>query len=46
MNFGPAHTTGDTVIYFKEANIIHTGDLTNLDGLPFIDADNGGTLEG
>ena len=46
MNFGPAHTTGDTVIFFKEANIIHTGDLTNLDGLPFIDADNGGTLEG
>ena len=46
MHFGPAHTTGDSFIYFKESNVIHMGDVANLTGLPFIDAGNGGTLEG
>ena len=46
MHFGPAHTTGDSFIYFKESNVIHMGDVANLSGLPFIDAGNGGTLEG
>ena len=45
-NFGPAHTTGDAVVYFKTSNIIHMGDVANLSGFPFIDAGNGGTLEG
>ncbi len=46
MNFGPAHTTGDSFIYFTESNVIHMGDVANLSGLPFIDAGNGGTLDG
>ena len=46
MHFGPAHTTGDSFIYFEESNVIHMGDVANLTGLPFIDAGNGGTLEG
>jgi len=46
LNFGPAHTSGDSFIYFKESNVVHMGDVANLTGLPFIDAGNGGTLEG
>jgi len=46
MHFGPAHTTGDSFIYFKESNVIHMGDVANLTGLPFIDAGNGGTVDG
>ena len=46
MHFGPAHTTGDTAVYFREANVLHMGDVFNNTGYPFIDADNGGTLDG
>ena len=46
MHYGPAHTSGDSFIYFEESNVIHLGDVANLTGLPFIDAGNGGTLEG
>ena len=46
MHFGPAHTTGDTAVFFREANVLHMGDVFNNTGYPFIDADNGGTLDG
>lgn len=45
MHFGPAHTTGDTAVYFRNGNVIHMGDVFNA-GYPFIDAGNGGGLEG
>lgn len=42
----PAHTDGDSVIHFVEANVIHTGD-TYFNGLyPFIDTSSGGSLAG
>jgi len=43
---GPAHTTGDTAVILRDRNIAHLGDVFNTGGYPFIDADNGGTLEG
>ncbi len=46
MHFGPAHTTGDTAVYFRGTNAVHLGDVYNNSGYPFIDADNGGTLDG
>ncbi len=46
MHFGPAHTTGDTVVFFKGSNAVHMGDVFNNAGYPFIDAGNGGTLDG
>ena len=46
MHFGPAHTTGDTAVFFLEANVLHMGDVFNNTGYPFTDADNGGTLDG
>lgn len=46
MHFGPAHTTGDTVVFFRGRNAVHMGDVFNNAGYPFIDAGNGGTLDG
>jgi len=45
-HFGPAHTTGDTAVVFKGSNAVHMGDVYNNAGYPFIDAGNGGTLDG
>ena len=46
MHFGPAHTTGDTAVIFRGANAVHFGDVFNNTGYPFIDAGNGGDLNG
>jgi cyclase len=46
LHFGPAHTTGDTAVVFRGHNVVHMGDVFNNAGYPFIDADNGGSLEG
>ena len=45
LHFGPAHTTGDTAVLFREANLVHMGDVFNA-SYPFIDAGNGGDIEG
>ena len=43
----PSHTDGDTVIFFRESNVIHTGDqYVNLGGFPYIDHDVGGNALG
>ena len=41
-----AHTDGDAVIYFKESNVIHAGDVFVRYGLPFIDQAHGGNIDG
>ncbi|MFT6388498.1 MAG: glyoxylase-like metal-dependent hydrolase (beta-lactamase superfamily II) [Cellvibrionaceae bacterium] len=41
-----AHTDGDSVIYFKQANILHAGDTFFNGFYPFIDIDHGGSLKG
>lgn len=46
VNTGAGHTDGDAQIFFREANVIHTGDMFVRYGLPFIDRNNGGTLDG
>lgn len=45
-HFGSAHTTGDTAIYLENSNVLHMGDVFNMSGFPFIDADNGGNIDG
>lgn len=45
-HIGPAHTTGDTAVIFRGVNAVHLGDVFNNSGYPFIDADNGGDLDG
>ena len=46
LHAGPAHTTGDTAVIFRGRNAVHLGDVFNTSGYPFIDADNGGSLDG
>jgi len=41
-----AHTSGDTMIRFENANVIMIGDFYRNFGYPFIDRANGGTLNG
>jgi cyclase len=46
MHVGPAHTTGDAAVIFRNHNAVHLGDVFNNAGYPFIDTDNGGDLDG
>ena len=46
LHFGPAHTTGDTAVIFRGSNAVHLGDVFNNAGYPFIDAGNGGDVDG
>tara|TARA_R110001583_G_scaffold47292_8_gene148195 strand:+ start:1372 stop:2283 length:912 start_codon:yes stop_codon:yes gene_type:complete len=41
-----AHTNSDLFVAFKEANVIHGGDLVSTSRFPFIDIDNGGSVAG
>jgi glyoxylase-like metal-dependent hydrolase (beta-lactamase superfamily II) len=41
-----AHTGGDIWVHFVEADIIHAGDLLFSGWFPYIDLDNGGSVEG
>ena len=45
IHLPPAHTDGDSIVHFKKANVIHTGD-TVTSGYPLVDIDSGGTFEG
>lgn len=41
-----SHTDGDLVVWFKEANVLHTGDLMFAGRFPFIDTKSGGSVAG
>ena len=41
-----AHTGGDTMIRFENADVVMIGDFYRNYGYPFIDVNNGGTLKG
>jgi cyclase len=41
-----AHTDGDSVVHFKKANVIHTGDLYFNPSYPFVDVSSGGSIDG
>ena len=41
-----AHTDGDAIIHFKNANVIAAGDLSFRGLFPYIDLDSGGTVDG
>jgi glyoxylase-like metal-dependent hydrolase (beta-lactamase superfamily II) len=44
--YEPAHTDTDISVYFKEADVLHTGD-TFFNGIyPFIDYSTGGSIDG
>ena len=41
-----AHTDGDSIFYFEEANVMHTGDAFINRGFPLIDIASGGSVKG
>ena len=41
-----AHTDGDSVVWFEQPDILHTGDLFFKDWFPFIDLNSGGSVPG
>lgn len=41
-----AHTDGDAFVYFREADILHMGDVFFSGWFPFIDLSAGGTVDG
>ena len=45
-NFGPGHTDGDTIVFFKKNNVIHAGDSFVTYGYPFVDLNDGGSFKG
>ena len=42
----PAHTDGDSVVHFRKADVIHTGDIFFNGFYPFIDLSSGGSVSG
>lgn len=41
-----AHTDGDSIIYFRRADIVSTGDIFLTDSYPIIDLVHGGNIQG
>jgi cyclase len=41
--FGAGHTNGDAFIVFRDARVMHSGDIFGAKGLPFLDVSNGGS---
>tara|TARA_R110002020_G_scaffold262126_2_gene476525 strand:+ start:86943 stop:87818 length:876 start_codon:yes stop_codon:yes gene_type:complete len=41
-----AHTDGDSMIYFPQSNVLHTGDTFFNGSFPFIDLSSGGSVAG
>jgi len=46
IHVNPAHTDGDSLVHFTNANVIHTGDTFVKDQYPFIDLSSNGSLDG
>ena len=46
MHVPAAHTDGDSIVHFQDANVIHAGDALFNGFFPFIDTGNGGTVKG
>lgn len=41
-----AHTDGDVIVWWNDANVVHLGDVMYGGGYPFIDRSSGGSLAG
>jgi cyclase len=42
----PAHTDGDSIVYFRGSNVISAGDIFGTAGYPVIDLARGGSIQG
>jgi glyoxylase-like metal-dependent hydrolase (beta-lactamase superfamily II) len=45
-HIAPAHTDGDAIVRFRNANVVHTGDVFASWRYPYIDTINGGSVQG
>jgi cyclase len=41
--FGAGHTDGDAFVVFRDARVMHSGDIFATKGLPLLDVNNGGS---
>jgi len=46
QHYPAGHTDGDSVVFYSQENVVHTGDLFFRDAFPFIDLSSGGTVAG
>ena len=46
IHYPEGHTDGDAVVHFKGSNVMHLGDHWFNKLLPYVDLDNGGTVQG
>src|SRR5258707_5689074 len=46
LYLNPAHTDGDSVVYFRSANVLLTGDLFGTARYPFMTPEYGGSING
>jgi cyclase len=46
VHYPNGHTDGDTVVFFKNANVVHLGDDFFVGRFPFVDVDSGGSVQG
>ena len=46
VHYRNSHTDGDSVIHFRNANVIHTGDIWFNGFYPFIDVSSAGSIDG
>jgi glyoxylase-like metal-dependent hydrolase (beta-lactamase superfamily II) len=42
----PAHTDGDSIVYFRGSNVISAGEIFSTEGYPVIDLARGGSIQG
>ena len=46
IHFPHGHTDGDSVIFFRNSNVVHLGDDFFAGRFPFVDLESGGSVEG
>jgi len=46
IHVAPAHTDGDSLVYFREADVLHMGDTFFAGMYPFFDGSSGGRIDG
>jgi cyclase len=46
IHLEPAHTDGDSLVFFRKANVLQTGDIYFAGEYPFIDVRAGGSIDG
>jgi cyclase len=46
QHFANAHTSGDSIVFYPNAHVVHMGDIFVRYGFPFIDVDTGGSVQG